>query len=176
MQFISSKQDNILLISQNGRIKLGAWILLSSSFQEKTFSLITSSFRKDIFLILHWLCLSLTVKFICTTWPHMTICLFWLGSDACKHRSDLSHWHAMTKVINPAGRLAGVMLAHRKLLIGPFPRAFLPDERAGGTAPMAKSGSILNATCLWKVLEQKKVFFYFFFTVNSFLAVHLDTS
>lgn len=107
----------------------------------------------------------------------MTICLFWLGSDACKHRADLSHWHAMTKVINPAGRLTGVMLAHRKVLIGPFPRAFLPDERAGGPVPPAKSGSTFACYLLLKSnRKRRKSVSYFFFYSKQVLAVHFDTS
>lgn len=71
----------------------------------------------------------------------MTICLFWLGSDACRLRADLSHWHAVTKVTNPAGRLAGVILTHGKVLIGSFPGALLPDQRAGDTAPPVYMGN-----------------------------------
>lgn len=142
-----------------------------------TFSWITSSFRKDISLILHWLCLALTAKFICTTWPHMTICLFWLGSDACKGRADLSHQHAVTKVINPAGRRAGVMLAHGKVLIGPFPGALLPDQRTSGTAPPSNSRNSFEHYLPLESNRKNESLLCIFFAVDSFwllISLHLE--
>lgn len=132
-----------------------------------TLSWINFCFGKYVFLVLHWLCLSLTEKFICTTWPHMTICLFWLGSDACKHRSDLSHWHVTTKVIKPAGSLAGVRLAGGKVLRGPFPAALLSDQRGSRNAPPANLGNPLSdehqSLGLWVIFV-----LFLFFTVKSF--------
>jgi len=75
----------------------------------------------------------------------------------------------MTKVVNPAGRLAGVVLARGEVVRGSSPGALLPDRRAGGTAPPASSEN--SSECYFSLKshgKKMKVFCVVFFTVDSF--------
>lgn len=76
----------------------------------------------------------------------------------------------MTKVIKPAGSLAGVRLAGGKVLRGPLPGALLSDHRGSRTAPPANLGNPLSDENENLSLE----FFCFVFVFHSkqFLTIH----